>query len=85
MNKIDRYITVYRGSVTTGKELTEIGIKPKYLPNLNHRWYKNISDYSLDRISRFITRIAPKVLTSEVLDDSVYLTFRLEGNKLSNN
>ena len=28
---MNRYVTVYRGNVTKGKEFTEIGFKPKYL------------------------------------------------------
>ena len=73
------YLTVYRGNVTDMKtEKTEIGIRRFHF--LEHRWYLNPSDYSLDRVNRILQRYEPSILVSEVLDHSIYLTFKFKDN-----
>jgi hypothetical protein len=79
---MNRYITIYRGDVTTGKEFTEVGFRPKESPYLNHRWYLNPTDSSLNRVSNLITRREPKLFNAEVLQESVYLTLKFEDNPI---
>ena len=78
------YLTVYRGNVTDMKsDKTEIAIKRFHF--LNNRWYLNPTDSSLDRVNRILQRYEPSILISEVLDDSVYITFRFRDNTNLNN
>ena len=73
------YLTVYRGNVSDMKnDKTEVAIKRFHF--LDNRWYLNPTDASLDRINRILQRYDATVLNSEVLDRSIYITFRFKDN-----
>lgn len=73
-----RLVTIYCGDITTGQDQTEILVQPK-APWMQKREYTNPRYSQLERINNLLRNNKATIhAESELLKESVYITFELE-------